>query len=614
MKKTSKLIAAVLCLTMALSLAACSNDAGGNSGDNTAPSISGVADQAVEAGSQFDALAGVTASDAEDGDLTSMITVSSMPSLTFANGKATPEKPGSYELTYSVTDKGGETAEAYATLTVTRQTGEAVELLKLDFADAAADGHGWAASFGESASATGELKQGAFVFDITDPGAGDGDVQLKKAGVPVKAADYKLKVWAKSTKETYAHMFARNEAVEGWALFGDTYNQRIGTSVTPIELNFTVPADGTAELIINLGKISPNPDNPADTTPTDFTVTIDKIELFETTGANTEVPAYTADFADASAVALSAGDGANGSASVAEGKGIFTIDNYPGEGGGIWSVKADLALAGVTVQEGAKYYYKLTAVAGSDQSGELLVESSAQADQARANFNNISLKAGEEVTVTQTFTAEKGVDDPVIRMQLGNPAEGVTSNTITVTALEFGTLEGDQKAEKTIDSFSVSATSAHCTANPDYIWTTFNGTDEDIELGVGTIWTEDGKLCYRIDQGGNTDFHNKLIIGHGGNKLTLPADSYFTVEVTGKATQPVSCGFFLNPMGGWDPRLSEGIDFTTEEQTFTFETTDTLIMDMDFEMLFQFGSQALAEMGEVTVEISNITIYQRSII
>ncbi len=599
MKKISKLTAILLCLTLTLSLAACS---GGNGGENTPPSISGVADQSVEAGSQFDALAGVTATDAEDGDVTGMITVKSVPELDFSNGKTTPADAGSYELTYSVTDKAGETAEAYATLTVTRKTGEAVELVSFDFSDITPDSHGWEAVIGEKAKATGELKSGAFVFDIENPGEGDGDVKLSKPGFELKAADYRLKVWAKSTAETYAHMFARNEAAEGWELFGDAYNMKIGTSVAPLELNFTSPGEGTAELLIHLGKISPNPDNPADTTPENFTVTIDKIELYEITGAQTEVPVYTADFADETAVALSAGDGANGTASVADGKGVFTIANYPTEGG-VWSVKADLGLGGSAIEAGTKYYYKVTLMSESDQDGELLVESSTLADQARANFNGLSLKAGEETTVTKQFTAESAVEDPVIRMQIGNPAEGVTANTITVTAVEFGKLEGDLETHKTIDSFSTARADAE-----DYTWGVYNGTDEDNELGVGTIWTEGGKLYYRIDQGGTVDWHNKLYMN-----LDLPADSYFTVEITGKATSPVSCGFFLNPAGSWDPRVSEGIDFTTDEQTFTFDTTDTLIMDMPFEMLFQFGSADLAAMGEVTVEISNITIYQRSV-
>ena len=39
--------------------------------------------------------------------------------------------------------------------------------------------------------------------------------------------------------------------------------------------------EGSAEIMLNLGKITPNPDNTSDTTPEDFTVTIDKIEIFE---------------------------------------------------------------------------------------------------------------------------------------------------------------------------------------------------------------------------------------------------------------------------------------------------------------------------------------------
>ena len=67
-------------------------------------------------------------------------------------------------------------------------------------------------------------------------------------------------------------------------------------------------------------------------------------------------------------------------------------------------------------------------------------------------------------------------------------------------------------------------------------------------------------------------------------------------------------------MGGWDPRVSEGMSLTEEFQTFRFTTTDTLIMDMDFELLFQFGSEALANSGEVTIEFQNITIYQQSVL
>ena len=599
MKRISKLFAILLCLSMVLSLAACNQ-----SGENTPPVINGVKDAAVEAGTEFDALAGVTATDAEDGDITSKITIQATPAVEFKNGKATITNAGSYELTYAVTDKGGETVEAYATLTVTRKAGEATILHKMDFSTVKADAHGWEAGIAEGVNATGELKNGAFVFEIGNPGDGDGAIQLKKAGIELKAADYRIKIWAKSTKDTYAHILARNENAEGWETFGGAFNVRIGAEVSPLELFFTSPGEGSMELLLNMGKITPNPDNAEDTTPEDFVVTIDKIEIYEISGEEHQVPVYTNDFSAASedAVSLSAGDGASGSAScTGSGAGVFQIDNFPTEGG-IWSIKADIGLGGNTIENGQKYYYSFTVKAEKNQAGELLVESATQNDAARADFNSINLNAGEEITVTHTFTATGSVQDPVIRMQIGNPSDGVTSNTITVSNLSFGKVEGDLETVKTIDSFSVPRTA------DDYSWGTYNGTDEDNELGVGTIWTDDGSLFYRIDQGGTTDWHNKLYMN-----LTLPADSYFTVEITAKASKPVSCSFFLNPAGNWDPRLSEGIDFTTEEKTFSFDTVDTLILDMDFEMLFQFGSADLASMGEVTIEFTNITIYQRSV-
>ena len=598
MKKHNQILAAVLCCGMVLSAAACGGEGSSTAGENTAPEISGVFDQAVEAGSVFDALAGVTASDKEDGDVSGKIVITSMPDLSFQNGKVTISDPGNYELTYSVTDKGGMETKAYATLTVTRQTGEAVVYQDFDFTlGGEADAHGWEARIGESAEATGELKQGAFVFEITNPGDGDGAIQLAKPGFALEAGDYRVKIWAKSSAPTYAHLIARNEKAEGWETFGAVWNARIDENIAPIELVFTSGAEGSAELLLNLGKITPNPDNAEDTTPKNFTVTIDKIELYEITGEEHEVEAFSSDMTAEGAVTVEAGDGA---AAAFEG-GVVTIERYPTDGG-VWSIKANLGLGGQTIAKDTKYFYHFTVNAENGVSGEALVESLSQYHEARVNFNGLNAAAGEDVVVSAVFTADRDITDPVIRLQIGNAPEGKTSNKITIKDLVFGTVEGDKETVKTTDSFSVPYT------GDAYSWGTFNATDEENERGVGSIWTENGSLFYRIDQGGVTDWHNKLYMN-----LTLPADSYFTVQITGKASKPVSCGFFLNPAGSWDPRVSAGIDFTTEEQTFTFETTDILILDMPFEMLFQFGSAKLAEMGDVTIEISDITILQKSV-
>ena len=599
MKNLRKVLAGIVCFAMILSLSACGG--GGSTttaGENTAPVINGAAEKSVEAGQEFDALAGVTATDKEDGDVSGKITITSVPALTFSNGKVTVNDPGNYELTYSVTDKGGLEANAYATLTVTRKTAEAVLYKEFDFTKApAAEANGWEARIGENAKAAGELKQGAFVFDITNPGGGDGDVQLAKPGFALEKGDYRIKIWAKSTAPTYAHLLARNENAEGWETFGGVFNARIEEAIAPIELNFPSEGEGSAELLLNLGKITPNPDNPADTTPENFTVTIDKIELYKITGEEHENEVLKSDVTAADAVTVEAGDGA--AASFAGG--VVTVENYPTEGG-VWSIKANIGLGGETITNGTKYFYRFTVNAENGVSGEALVESLAQYHEARVNFNGLNAAAGEDVVISSVFTADCDISDPVIRLQIGNAPEGAASNKITIKDLVFGTVEGDKETVKTTDSFSVPFKS------DDYSWGTFNATDEDNERGVGAIWTENGHLFYRIDQGGVTDWHNKLYFN-----LNLPADSYFTVEITAKATKPVSCGFFLNPAGSWDPRVSEGIDFTTEEKTFSFDTNDTLIMEMPFEMLFQFGSAELADMGEVTIEFTGIRILQKSI-
>jgi hypothetical protein len=596
----------LLAVAMLLSLAAC-----GNKGENTAPQIAGVKDLTVQAESEIDVLAGITATDAEDGDLTAMITVESTPVLTFKNGKATPEKAGNYELTYTVTDKNGQSVSEYATLVVTKKTADAVVYQEFDFdTNHNVDANGWEAHVAEGVAATGELKQGAFVFDITNPGAGDGDIKLALPGFAVKAADYKIKVWAKSTAKTYAHILARDENADGWSTFGGAFNVVIDETVKPLELNFTVSGDGSAELLIHLGKITPNPDNAADTTPENFTVTIDKIEIYEVTGTEVKNPVYTNDFASSiDGIVVSAGDGASANAAADNGAAKVTIDSYH-NGGGVWSIKTDLALPENAIEAGVKYYFSFKINAANGQTGECLVESASQEWANRVYFGSLNATAGEDVIVSGVFTAEQAIADPVIRLQIGNPGDGVTSNVIVIDDVVFGKLEGDKETNKTIHKFHPFGAGTANGTNPHFPWGTFNGTDEDNEQGVGTIWMENGSLFYRIDQGGVTDWHNKLYCGYGENPLVLKADSYYTVEIVAKASKNVSCSFFLNPLGNWDPRLSEGLDITTEEQTFTFTTTDTLVTDMNFEMLFQFGSEATAALGEVTIEFVSITIYQ----
>ena len=81
--------------------------------DNTAPVINGVSNKQIFVGDTFNPLSGVTASDKEDGDLTSKIIVT---------GTVDTSKVGSYDLTYTVTDSKGLKATASAKITITEKS------------------------------------------------------------------------------------------------------------------------------------------------------------------------------------------------------------------------------------------------------------------------------------------------------------------------------------------------------------------------------------------------------------------------------------------------------------------------------------------------------------
>jgi hypothetical protein len=94
---------------------------------NQAPVINGAGDFSVAFGADVDFSTGVTATDEEDGDLTSDIAIDSTG---FDNGVA-----GTYSVTYSVTDSEGESAAVTITVTVNEEEGpSAAEMIAADIA------------------------------------------------------------------------------------------------------------------------------------------------------------------------------------------------------------------------------------------------------------------------------------------------------------------------------------------------------------------------------------------------------------------------------------------------------------------------------------------------
>lgn len=96
---------------------------------NEKPVISGAADRTIKVGDSFDVKAGVTAADAEDGDLTSGILVSGSVDIT---------KPGNYTVTYTVIDSYGDMATKSITISVAARNVKVVSLIGSNRYDTAA--------------------------------------------------------------------------------------------------------------------------------------------------------------------------------------------------------------------------------------------------------------------------------------------------------------------------------------------------------------------------------------------------------------------------------------------------------------------------------------------
>ena len=209
----------------------------------------------------------------------------------------------------------------------------------------------------------------------------------------------------------------------------------------------------------------------------------------------------------------------------------------------------------------------------------------------------------------------------MLRFQIGNPSEGVTSNTLTIDNVTFYRLDGDLRTDRVLlDRFLLFGTGSSNELNTEKPYEVFNGSDDSLsQLGIGTMYTEDGKLVYRIEEAGEADWHNKIAIGYRDNPLVLPGGAYFTFRIKIKASEELSFNYYVHDLNAvdWDSGLiirENAVTIGPEETTLEFTTTTALIGESDFEMLFKFGSAALAELGEVVIEISEITVLQSVLI
>ncbi len=662
-------LAAALSLTV---LAGC----GGNddkTGKNTAPTISGVSESAtVMAGEEWDALKGVTASDAEDGDLTSEIEVSAR-GLTFENGKTTPAEPNEsrgYQVRYTVKDSGGlEAEEQFCTLYVTQKAAELVNVFTADFSDLTpkydwaednegeGNNHWWSLTAADGSAATATLKEGRLEVDVTNRNnVGDDKLMLVRGFDDLPAGKYKFAVWAKATPDVKINMNAildetsldmskivdvggeEGNGDEKWAaqnLGGGKYGEQVTAEYKVFALDFEIARDAlNSDQAKVLFRICLGGNDNANA----FKFDVEKITIWKTTGVNKETDVF--DQSGVTSVAdlgltVDAGDGAENHVSTGfdetDKAAKVEVSQY-NTTGGCWSIVAHIPVTGKTINTTDTYGYSFD-IKADNAYGKAEVHCGLASNRDKGNV----MYSGDvgEINSTykhlyHTFKFEEAYSEIAVHIFLGKQenSPSAASNNIYIKNFRFFKVEGDEETTKIQDKFILFGDASYDKTNKKYPISVYNQSDDAFDAAaMGTAYFENGKLVYLIHQSGSDWGHNKLAFGYWDNPIgPLPANAYYVVSFKIKASVALDFSLTLHDMemsfveadGGIPIRYAdygghEMLHAGTEETTIEVSTQmASLVAHNKCELLLEFGKH-LGTNKEVKIEISELKIGYRTV-
>lgn len=554
MKKLGLISTVVLA---AIGLTSC----GGNDvKDETAPDILGYGDLTGVVNQNCDLLKGVTAVDDVDGDLTDKIEVSVMPSMNVNDGVVKPSVPGDYEITYTVTDEAGNEANAYASLVVTKALGEEEIYKEYDFSSVS--NNGYETYFNESVTGTANLVRGNYQINVTESSGTDWHIKFEKNLTTKVGSDYKLTY-------TFTSNVAGDVIING-------ERKAIVVGANEITRTLTATTDSTYTEL-QLGLLS----GP-------FEINISKVSVDEITGTDeyNDITPDNFSFDGEGKVYTGFDGGSEGTLTKTADSATMNITKR-GQDNGVWQSKLFIK-TGVDLKASKKYRISLDIESVNGyQGGYEICYNNGDVEKGVTALYGLKLTAGVKETVSTTITLEGNKDDLILQLQLGQ-LDGQT-NTVTVSNLVIEEITGDKTTVTTNNVFT-----------PEGF-----GTYNDLSNGAeGYLYASNNKLVYEVVSFGLTDWHNKMYV----EKINLQSDKIYTIKFTAKSDKALSCALFLNVYGKWDPRLTATVNFTTTETEFEFKVPQAFAADMDFEILWQFGSEANKALGSAKIEFTNLQI------
>ena len=562
MKRFILLLVAVLAL---VGLTACGET---TPKDEVAPEISGVKNLTVVAGEEINLLAGITATDDVDGNITSKIEVTTLPQLTVTEGKVTPTLQGDYEVQYKVKDAAGNEGEAYAILTVQPALAEKVVYKEYTFESSSVEG--WSHEFNSGAEGTAGVVQGRYQINVTKGTGVDWNVKYHNGGfATVDGVDYQVIF-------TFVSSTAGKAVCDGGEWVEFEANQ-----VSKAKVSFV--GNGENKYVaFQLGEAGPQEG---------FVVDIISIEIIERVGEDVYTD-VTPEF-DYDTEGVASGvfyDGSEGNFTSTATSATLNITKGA-EGNGCWQTRIYLK-PGFDLEAGKKYKISVDVYSQNGHKFEICYNNGDNEKGIGALYG-LELGADETKTFAFTVSHDTAKDNLVLLFQLGELMTKEGSDVVTVSNLKIEEVGGNKV--ETSKSLNWNPIGFGC----------YNHQGE----ADGKLYIENDKLVYEMTQIGVTDWHNKMYV----EKLTLEADKIYTISFTAKADKEISCAFFLNVFGKWDPRLSEQVTFTTTEKVYELTVSSAFAATMDFELLWQFGSTENQALGGAKIELSNLTIYSQDV-
>lgn len=537
--------------------------------DTNGPVFSGVQNQlTTEQNKEINLLTGITAVDAKDGDVTANIKVTTMPSLTVTNGCVSPTDTGDYEVTYEAKDSDGNVVKAFTTLTVTKALAEKKEYMKFSFADKDEQGFNYFifSEAGSTIVGTKEIKNGNYVLNVTTSDNEAWHIKFEKTFDTEVGVDYEISYTFTSTIAGIVKPFGEKEV-------------EIVKGSNTVTHKFTA-SEATKYTELQFGML----EGP-------YVITMSEVVLKKSVGQDVynQINANHT-FNDQNATAIF-DNNSSGSVTCTNNQAVLNINRGSDENN-LWQTKFVLK-SGLDLEANKKYRISVDVKGLYDQTDIEVLFNNGDVEKGIGALYGQTLVAGEVKTFSFTTTLEAAKDNMNIVLQCGKLAIPQGSQTITISNLVVEEVTGDKIVTETKYTFA-----------PDGF-----GTYNDANEAEGYLYVENGKLVYDMKKLAVTDWHNKMFI----DKLTLAEGKIYTIEFKAKADKEISCAFFLNVRTKWDPRLSEVVKFTTEEQTFSYTVPNAFATEMDFEILWQFGSEDNKKLGNAKIEISEIIIYSQDV-